>query len=174
MTCDARRVKNGDYWSRLSYGQVVANRGGSLTIANERGKQWVIGSEIFADEFIVADQVRSTKDMTRTDLITEVMRHPRIAMTIWFRKKVKDTEVVKAVRALIEEGVAPNSRKFSSRIKDALAGEIREMKGRHESNHDEHGRLFFMDVESKGLRTVDPRTIEKAVINGVEYRVKTK
>ena len=174
MTCNASTVKAGQFWSRLSNGRVIGNYGNALEIENENGKRWQIGAEIFAAEFIVADQARVKKEMTRTDLITEIVRHPRIAMTIWFRKKVKDTEAVKAIREIIASGIDPNGRAFSSKVKAALAGELREMQGRHEGNYDEHGRLYFLDVESKGLRTVDPRTIEQAIIDGTGYRVKTK
>lgn len=172
MTCNAHIAERGQFWSRLSYGQIISNDGVTLTIENEKGTRWGIGKDIFADEFILAKQATSQKETTRTKLIEEIMRHPRIAMTIWFRKKVKDTDAVKAIRFALNYGMDHKSREFSTKVKEILAGELREMQGRHETNYDEHGRLYFLDVESKGLRTVDPRTIEKAIIDGVEYTVK--
>jgi hypothetical protein len=46
------------------------------------------------------------------------------------------------------------------------------MFGRHEGAYDEHGRLYFVDMESKGMRTVDLRTVESVFVNGRLYVVK--
>lgn len=176
MTCNAHIVGHGEFWSRLSYGKVISNDGHTLTIENEQGKQWQIGKEIFAAEFIMATQVQSHGELTRTDLIAEIVRHPRVAMTIWFHKKVKDTDAVKALRELLAQGMDPTKRMFSTKVKEILAGELRPMTGRHEGNFDEHRRLYFLDVKSErpGLRTVDLRTVEKAIIDGKELTVKGK
>ena len=58
-------------------------------------------------------------------------------------------------------------------LKDATAGEERTMIGRHYGVTDEFGRLRFTAMEKDGgLRLVDPRTVEWAIIDNIKYELK--
>lgn len=161
------QVQAGAVYSRQSFGTVVSVGVAAVVVRNEEGVEWTISRSIFDKEFVVADQFDEEVTCNQTELIDLIMRNPRTAMTIQFRKQVKASEVTKAVRTALET-LEPGSRKFASAIKEAVAGEQRTMLGRHYGDTDGRGRLNFME-HGVGLRLVDPRTVEFAIIRGVKY-----
>ena len=166
----ADEVRPGDVFSRASSGTIVGCTLGSVTVRNDQGFEWQVSDEVFEAEFTVATQFADKKTVTQTKLIELIEKAPRTAMTIHFRKKAKPADVTAALRiAAAESGI--ESRKFASAVKEAVAGEPRTMIGRHFSDHDERGRLRFIEAEGKGLRLIDTRTVEFAIIDNVKYEV---
>jgi hypothetical protein len=163
----ATKIQTGAVYSRQSFGTVVGESFDSVTVRNEDGLEWSVSRSIFNEEFVVADQVSSESIVNQTELIEQIVKNPRTAMTIHFRKKVNPADVTKALRAALED-VEPGSRKFASAVKEAVAGEPRTMIGRHYADFDDRGRLNFIE-HGKGLRLVDPRTVEFAIVRGVKY-----
>jgi len=160
-------IKPGSFWSRNSFGKVINVDKLTVIVQNENGLKWTVDREIFDKEFTVADDVISEEPISRSNLIKKILDFPRIAMTIQFRKKVDPEKVTNAALD------ANSHTELKKAIKDTLAGEVRVMKGRHVGSFDEHGRLRFTDMEKNGLRLIDPRTIEWAIIDGILYEVKS-
>jgi hypothetical protein len=167
VTTATNNLKIGAVYSRQSFGTIVGQTCDSVQVRNEDGMEWSISRSIFDEEFVVADVVASESIVNQTELIEQITKNPRTAMTIHFRKKVVPSDVTKALRTVLED-VEPGSRKFASAVKEAVAGEPRTMIGRHYGDFDDRGRLQFIE-HGKGLRLVDPRTVEFAIVRGVKY-----
>lgn len=97
-------------------------------------------------------------------------------MTVYFRKKPEHKTLTGLVTELLDGNInRPGLRKLSTMLKEATAGEERTMIGRHYGVSDEFGRLRFTAMEKDGgLRLIDPRTVEWAIIDGVKYELKGK
>jgi hypothetical protein len=177
---NARKLSTGDHWSRNSYGRIVAVHQDEIIVENDQGTRWAIDPPLFEAEFTTADQFTETKKVTRTEMVQKIVSSARVAMTIYFRKQA-DPKDLKAVVKTLLDGVGkgasvPNDRALGKLLKDATAGAERTMIGRHFGTTDEFGRIQFLDVEGAssgvGLKTVDPRTVEWAVIENVRYELK--
>lgn len=171
----AHKLKGGDKWSRHSYGTVVSKGYQSITVENETGLRWEIGNDIFEQEFTVANQYADTVKVTRTEMVEKIVSAARICMTVNFRKKPDHKDLVAYVESVLDGSVPrpKSSRALSMALKNATAGEERTMVGRHYGASDEFGRLQFTAMESGGgLRLIDPRTVEWAVIDNVRYELK--
>lgn len=167
----------GDHWSRNSYGKVVAVTHDEVVVENEQGTRWALDSALFEAEFTAADQYATVEKVSRTEMVQKIIGSARVAMTIFFRKKPEHKDLVDTVESLLSSNAkAPTRRKLSSLLKDATAGAERTMVGRHYGTTDEFGRIQFLDVigasSGPGMKTVDPRTVEWAVIENVRYELK--
>lgn len=171
---NARILKSGDKWSRHSYGEVVDMRHGSVTVKNDAGLEWSIDESLFEKEFNVADQYGRIEHVTRTKMVETIVAAARLAMTVHFRKKPDPKTLTSLVNDLLDGKMErPGPRKLTSLLKEATAGEERTMIGRHYGTSDEFGRLQFTAMEKDGgLRLIDPRTVEWAIIDGVKYELK--
>lgn len=170
--CDVAKVKIGDKWSRHSYGKVVSVIGLQIDVENEAGLKWSIGRSIFEKEFNIAGQHETTEYLSRTEMVEKIRASSRLAMIVHFRKKPEHRVLVDFVANLVNSGKQLTSRTLSKRLKTATAGEERTMVGRHYGTGDEFGRLHFVDMEKGGLKLVDPRTVDWAIIDNVEYKLK--
>lgn len=172
---NAHTIAVGDKWSRHSYGTVVGKGYQTITVQNENGLKWEVGDEIFEQEFTVADQFVDTVKVTRTEMVEKIVAAARVCITVHFRKKPDHKDLVAFVESLLDGTVAKpqSSRALSTALKKATAGEERTMVGRHYGSADEFGRLQFTAMESGGgLRLIDPRTVEWAIIDNVKYVLK--
>ena len=167
-------LKPGDKWSRHSYGEVVRGNLRSIEVKNEHGLQWSIDADLFEKEFNVADQFQSVEKVNRTEMVEKITAAARLVMTVHFRKKPEHKTLVDIVTKLLDSDLSrPKPRALSALLKTATAGEERTMVGRHYGVSDEFGRLRFTAMEKNGgLRLIDPRTVEWAIIDNVKYELK--
>ncbi len=173
MSCNAKNLTVGTKFSRTSYGEIVeviAN--GTFVVKNEEGKEWQITGDIVAEEFFTPDQYDDAFELTRTELFEELLKQQRIVMTVFFTKKPDHKKLVLTVEKLMEGDQPCNKRELSKILKEATTGEERTMIGRHYGAIDEFGRLQFVDMENKGLRLVDPRTVEWFIAGNIKYVLK--
>jgi len=175
-SCNASRLKAGDKFSRISYGEVVSKQFGEIRVRNEDGFTWSIGSNIVEKEFTIADQYEKTEKVTRTQMVDLIKKSARVVMSITFRKKPEHKDLVDAVEMLITEHATKKigRRTLSAQLKVATAGKERTIVGRHTGAVDDFGRICFTDMEAADgrLRTVDPRTVDRCIIENVCYEVK--
>lgn len=167
-------LKKGAIWTRHSKGTVVSNDGLNLTVRNSQGEEWSISRAIFEKEFTVADCVFNQQVVNRTQLIDIITNAAQTAMTVRFRKKLDEKAYADKVLeyALKVAGDDMTQAAFKKAVRQELQGEERTMLGYHERSFDAHGRLRFIDMEpGGGLRLIDLRTVEYAIVNGVEYTV---
>lgn len=177
---NADQLQVGDHWSRNSYGQVVAINQDAIRVKSESDLTWEVDPPLFEAEFHTADQFTSTKKVTRTEMVQKIIESARIAMTIFFHKQANPKDLKQAVNALLVDvasqgrSAIPKDRALGKLLKEATAGAERTMVGRHFGTTDEFGRIQFLDVESSspGLKTVDPRTVDWAIIGNVRYELK--
>jgi len=164
----------GDKWSRHSYGQVVRPDSQSVIVKNENGLEWSIDANLFEKEFNVAGQFQTVEKLSRTEMVEKIVSAARLVMTVHFRKKPDHKTLVEAVTRLLDGVVErPRPRALSKLLKDTTAGEERTMIGRHYGTSDDFGRLQFTAMETGGgLRLIDPRTVEWAIIDNVKYELK--
>lgn len=177
-TCSASKLKKGTKWSRISYGEIVDTNYNEITVRNEKGKEWNITPAIVEDEFFTPDQFEEVKEVNRTEMVNAIVSNARIIMSVHFKKKPDHKTLVGLVTDLLDDEnggrTRPGSRKLSSLLKIATAGEDRTMIGRHQGVQDEFGRLQFTDMESSGmpLKQVDPRTVEWAIVGNTKFILK--
>jgi hypothetical protein len=171
---NAMALKPGDKWSRHSYGEVLYADRRSIEVRNEHGLTWTINASLFEKEFNVADQFQKVEPVTRTEMVEKIVAAARLVMTVHFRKKPEHKTLVQTVTQLLDGDIdRPKPRALSALLKDAVAGEERTMIGRHYGVSDEFGRLRFTAMEKDGgLRLIDPRTVEWAIIDNVKYELK--
>lgn len=171
----AKGLKKGAIWTRHSRGTVVSNEGVNLTVRNSQGEEWSISRAIFEKEFTIADCSFSQQTVSRTELIEIITNAAQTAMTVKFRKKLDEKAFAESVLQLALTSLSVGDMTqaaFKKKVREDLQGEERTMLGFHERSFDEHGRLRFIDMEpGGGLRLIDLRTIEYAIVNGVEYTV---
>jgi len=171
---NAAALKPGDKWSRHSYGQVVRRDFQSVVVKNENGLEWSIDAGLFEKEFNVADQFQFVEKVNRTKMVEKIVASAQLVMTVHFRKKPEHKTLVDTVTNLLDGNLPhPKPRALSSLLKGATAGEERTMIGRHYGTTDDFGRLQFTAMEKDGgLRLIDPRTVEWAIIDNVKYELK--
>lgn len=183
---NAKNVKKGDFYSRISYGTILSNDGSSLNIANEKGESWTIGVKIFENEFKVHNQASETLKVTRTEMAQIFLENARVIMTVCFNKQVKEKEVIeKLVDLYPNKGKIISEADFKKKVKEivgeVITGEERVMIGRHNGSIDEFGRIHFVDMEANydtskeydtRMRLVDPRTINWLIVNDKKYELK--
>ena len=169
---DSRKLKGGETFSRTSYGTVIARTDDRVTIKNEDDVTWSVSNDIFEAEFTVADQHRNVVTVTQTELIDWIIRYPRTAMTVSFRKKPDPKVVTETIREMLDDENMESilqSRLFRTTIGQLMLGDARVMVGRHYGDVDPRGRLRF--IENGEPRLVDPRTVDYAIIDNVRYEV---
>lgn len=166
--------KAGDFFSRLSYGEIVSVGPDFVTVRNEKGNAWDVGRQIFDDEFVVATVYQKEEEVNQTELIQKITGAQRVAITVNFNKQAKHTDLVDQVHEWLTGDAPKNKRALSKELKTVTAGPERTMTGRHFGTTDDRGRIQFLDVENanKGMKLVDPRSVNWAIIEGVKYVVK--
>ena len=166
--CNADKVGIDSFFTRHSSGKVISRGTGSFKLRNSEGVEWSIDANILEQEFTFADQYECEEKISRTALIEIIVQAPRTAMTVQFNKKPKHLDVAKALACGQGE---LTDRQWNAAVKKEVAGEERTMVGHHYGKFDEHQRLKFNEA-GVGMRLVDLRTVNWAIINQVEYTVK--
>lgn len=168
----AEDIAIGDVFSRFSCGTVIDKTFDTITVKNTEGRSWNISKEIVESEFQFANHSHEEDTCCRTDLINLIKANPRVAMTIEFTKKPDP----KAAANVLQDGIgALTERQWNSKVKRAMEGEHRVVRGIYPGSSDEHGRLRFIIIgepTGNGLRLVDPRTINSVIVNNKTYSIK--
>lgn len=178
-------LKPGEVLSETQFYTVAKKKGDKVQLTTDEGSNIVVDRNYAEKMLSSAGQYNETKKLTRTELTQIVLNSPRIAMTVNFNKKVKETDVKKALYNLYpNKGKITSQKDYEKQVRQALdlKGEERTMKGRHYGSVDANGRLHFIDmalgtkdvknnVDSR-QRLVDPRTLNWAIIDGIKYEVK--
>lgn len=176
----------GEVLSELQFYTVKGNNHKGIVLTNDAGQDITVSKQYAEKMLNSASDSSSTKKVTRTELVSMFLSNPRVAMTVNFNKKVKETDIRSAIVGLYPNkgGKLMSEAAFKKEVKAALnlKGEERTMVGRHYSAQDENGRVQFVDMslgsydDSKDYdtrqRLVDPRTLNWVVVEGVKYQVK--
>ena len=136
--------------------------------------------------FKSGDNFKYQEEKTRTELIEILEGNKHSCMTVGFFKK--DVEKSKAQyelekRNLIDKIKSANIENLVVLVNDlmdnppskTIPGEYRIMRGYHYNTHDAHGRLQFIDADSKEenkMKLVDPRSIDLVICDNTKYVLK--
>lgn len=188
--CDVSKIKGGEYYSRLSFGKVVSKSNHSLTIQNDKGKDWTIDGGIVENEFYIHGQFTTEEAVTRTEMIEKLREATRIVFVVNYNKQVKSEEVLKTICELYPNkgGVIKSEKDFTAAVKAELGrlviGEERTLIGYHTGSTDDFGRFRVIDLEQpkdvsdsgydKRFRLVDPRTLNWLIVNNIKYKIKSR
>jgi hypothetical protein len=169
------KVKKGDKFSRISFGEIVQRKAGSVILKTETGFKFEIEKEIFEKEFQIHNQFSVVQKVTQTELINLFKQSVNNVMTVCFNKKPDPKTVKKQLEEIkerAEKGIL-DIKELESLVDYSMCGEERVMIGRHYGHSDATGRVQFTDMEVKdksgNMRLVDPRTIIYMVYKGVKY-----
>ena len=166
--CKASDIKEGDIFTRHSFGKVVKRfHDNRFRVKNSEGMEWEIDAGILESEFSFADQHEVTETCSRTRIIEVLRSYPRTAMTVCFRKKLDPETVANQ----LQDANRSTDPVWLKAVKKALEGETRIMIGQHTNTFDAHSRLKFTEA-GKGFRLIDTRTIEWLVVDQMKYVVK--
>lgn len=165
---DASQLKVGDFMSRISYMRVVGLRGDSVEVENSEGFRWSISRDVLEAEASASDQFTTTKKVTRTELARILEQDVRDSAFSCAFTKLPDPNDQEAVLSGADLS-SPAKRKRVA--KELCVGKERVMHGHLLDTHI-FGRMPVYDLEAKGERLVDLRTLKWLVFGGVKYEVK--
>ena len=132
-----------------------------------------------------ADNFSKTIKLSRTELINKFLEHSKMVCTVEFKKtnKPKSKKAFKieielwkedVKNAFLNKGLSGLDSFATSPVLDYIEGEMRIMRGWHNSIQDEFGRIQFNDMEDPGgyMKVVDVRTMTYFIAANVKYIVK--
>lgn len=178
-------LKAGSILSENSFYVVKSVLPTSVVVTDDHGNEITIGNEYVDQILSSADHFSGEEKKTMTELADLFINSPRIAMTVAFYKKDKPKtktaykkEVATAIKKVQEAPVSQIATLLQDLIDNPITnytpGEFRVMKGRHNGNMNDLGRMEFMDMEDKSgfVKQVDPRTIQYIIVNNIKYTLK--
>jgi hypothetical protein len=180
--CDGNKVDVNTWLSRVSYCKVIgtANNNTSVVVENTDGFSWNIGRDIVSNEMYSADEVRETKDVTRSELVKIFTEETRESVfTVCFTKKATADDILEVMAIFDKESkgkkVSPIRRKQIAKM-CLECGAERILKGYMLQIEPSLGRSNVYDLEvprgQHGIRQVDHRTIKWLILRNVKYEVK--
>lgn len=187
MKLSTGTIKKGDIISEVQYYRVTSVDSSGVATIMDNGEKISLGSGYLnAAVMYSADYVNSEEKVTKIKLEELFKEHPRVAMTVCFRKQPKEKDVANTIAELYpNKGKIISESEFAQRAKEiaknVIQGELRVMRGRHYNTYGPGGRVQFIDMDieqdtSKDydtrMRLVDPRTIEYLIVEGVKYVLK--
>lgn len=184
-------LKKGSILSETSFFVVEKVLPDGILVKDDNGTEVEIGNDYVEQILNSADYYETEEEKTMTELADIFKQNARIAMTVAFykkdeakTKKVYEAEVKQAIEKVQNakvsevEGLLRNL--IENPVSKIIPGELRVMKGRHYGGMNDLGRIDFIDMElpstdaMKGIRQVDPRTIQYLIVNKVKYNLKKK
>ena len=175
------KLKVGSIISEIQYFKVEKIVGDKVQAAPLNGKSVVLDKGYVESQVISADQFTTEKTINKTEAANLLLNNPNTAMEVSFNKQVKPADVKKDMKALYpNKGKIVAQKDFEKSVytilKGALEGTPRIMRGYHEGNLTELGRVNFIDMEvPKGehpMRQIDQRSINHIILKGTKYIVK--
>lgn len=174
-------LKVGSIISEAQYYKIEKIVGDKVQALPLNGKSVVLDKGYIENQVVSADQFTTEKTINKTEAANILLSNPNTAMTVSFNKQVKPADVKKAMKELY-----PNSGKIIAKkdydksvdtiLKGALEGTERTIRGFHDGNLTELGRVNFIDMEvPKGehpMRQIDQRSINYIIVKGTKYIVK--
>jgi hypothetical protein len=184
-------MKIGKIYSETSFYTVQEVNSSYLVVKDELGNNIKLSKEYVNKVLNSAEDYFKEEKLSKTALAELFINSPRLAMTVAFYKSDKEksktqfnkekAEIIKRVsEAKVSEVEKLLNDLIENPILKIIPGELRVMKGRHNGNVDDLGRVHFIDMEvEKGdsihdsrIRQVDPRTIQYLILNDTKYTLK--
>ena len=169
VLCDISKLKVGDVLCEINYMRIIGVDADKCEVEDARtGARWNVSKSILETQAVTSDQYLTTEKVTKTELarILEVDIRDKV-FSVCFTKmpQIKDQE------KLLEDADLSTPAKRKKVAKELNVGEERIMHAYATDTH-EMGRLPVYDVEAKGHRLVDLRTIKWIVFNNKKFELK--
>ena len=165
---DASALKAGDFLSRISYMRVLGVDGDSVEVENKDGFRWSVSKSILEAEACAADQFTTERKVTRTELARILEQDVRDSVFSACFTKLPDP---RDQEALLDGADISTTAKRRRLAKELTVGKERVIFAHITDTH-EMGRLPVHDLEAKGERLVDLRTVKWVVFGNTKYEVK--
>jgi hypothetical protein len=165
---DASALKAGDFLSRISYMRVLGVDGDSVEVENKDGFRWSVRKSILEAEACAADQFSTEQKVTRTELARILEQDVRDSVFSACFTKLPDP---RDQEALLDGADISTTAKRRRLAKELTVGKERVIFAHITDTH-EMGRLPVHDLEAKGERLVDLRTVKWVVFGNTKYEVK--
>jgi hypothetical protein len=174
-TAQMEVLKAGDYLSYTSYIQVKSIQGMNLEVEDQRGIAFSIKQGGTMQDSLVNQTMHSAhsyshvEKKTRSELLEIFAQSGDVLYTVEYRKQV---DPLKAFDQIKTGNKLKSHEEQKKDLKKALEGEPRTLIGHTISSETGMGRSLVYDLESKGFKQVDHRTIDSLILKGVKYIVK--
>jgi hypothetical protein len=165
---DASKLKVGDFMSRIQYMKVRSINGDSCEVEDETGFTWTICNTILEAQAYSSHQFTKIEKVTRTELARIAEQDVRdAAMSCSFTKLPNQADQEKLLAGA--DISTPAKRK---RIAKELGVGATRVMHCHITDSHELGRLPVFDLEARGERLVDLRSLEWLTYANTRYEVK--
>jgi len=179
-------LSSGTFITLSSIIKVVATNNSTTVVGeDEDGNEVTIEGNNLLNCVSSASSYTTTIECSRTEIVEKFNNNPQTLMTVNYNLKVKEADVVKQIQELYpNKGKIVSKNDFNRAVKKAvsagLKGVERTAVGKHSDHVDSFGRYLFIDVEKEKdstknndnrLISIDPRTINWLIVNGVKYIV---
>ncbi len=174
-------LQKGDIVSETTYSTVQEiTKSGTAVLLDINGNKAEVGDSYLETMMNTADQYTNTEKMNQSELIKILLANPNKACSVYFKKqntaktKKKFNEDVTtwleaAEKAFLDEGRKGLKKFATDQVQDYIPGEMRLMRGYHEGEQDDRGRIKFIDMEDENkVKVVDPRTLQYIIVNDVK------
>lgn len=176
-------MNKGTIVSETQFYTVKQNNPGGVVLTTENGQEITVSKDYASTFLTSADDFSKEVKVNRTELVNKIMGSSNTAVTVNFTKQIDKKDIIKKMNDLYNGGVSSQKvyeAQVKKNINSFVKGEERTLRGYHNANVDDFGRIQFidMDIERKAgsfdnrRRLVDPRTVNYAIINGTKYTVK--
>jgi hypothetical protein len=148
--------------------RVLSNNGNCVEVENKDGFKWSVAKSILEAETCSAHQFEDVRRVTRTELARILEQEVRDSVFSACFTKLPDP---KDQETLLEGADISTAAKRRRLAKDLSLGKERVIFAYITDTH-EMGRLPVYDLEAKGERLVDLRTVKWVVFGNKKYEVK--
>lgn len=170
------QVEVGHVLSMTSYLRVLGISGLNLDVEDQRGVKFrILQSGSNLSETLVDQTMHSanahnrTVECSRTELLEVFSRVGDAVFTMTYRKQ---PDVLDAFESIKTGNVLKSHAEQKKALKLAMAGKTRIITGYVISSENAMGRTLVYDLDQKGPRLIDHRTVDALVFKDVRYVVK--
>lgn len=176
-----KELTRGEFLSETQYYEVKSISPTDVTVINERGYEFTIGSGIVEEGIYSASQFKGTLEVTRTELIEIFSKVGDTVFTVCYNKQPSADAINDAIESANKGKIIPVA-DLKKLVKNAYKGEIRTLIGYLISVETGFGRSLVIDLEAdkskstpewdSRLRQVDHRTLNWLIHQNIKYIVK--
>ena len=170
--------KVGDKIWTVNHYEVTGIRDGWYSLRAEDGNVIRAQSGVLAKAFHSVSKYTREEKVTQTAIANKIRHAGHADFEVTFHKKLDEGVLGEKLHTAIQtNNFGDNPRKRKRWLKDNLLGEERVMQARlhrvdNIADQEAMGRIPVYDLEKKGRRLIDVRTITSLVLEGVKYHVK--
>ena len=165
---DKSKLAVGNWFSGTRYFHAVEDKGDQIACKSE-GTIIDISRDILEYEMNNSAVYSDEQKISLTQVATILAEANSKVFTVSFTTKVDDKKVAEKLKDVKAKLTADQAKQLA---KEILVGKESELIARIANSEGRLGRSLVIDLQSKGFRQVDHRTLRWLIIDGVKYTVK--